>query len=164
MLQVDTKDNDKAILSEGDRRKEVNRRIRRQAPKISWKSGGQRLSGRRQGDLINAYVDRYSPQVRYFCVGLLCLSILDAFFTIRILEKGGVELNPFMDALIAYGIGWFVFIKMSITVGALSVLLVFYHFTWLRVLRVAHIIYVSFAVYLALIQYELGLLWTMYYG
>ncbi len=145
-----------------ERRQGENRRTGKHNLNMIWRGKGQRLSGRREGDLLNAFVDRYSPRVRYCCIGLLILSVLDAFFTLRILEKGGVELNPLMNAIIAFDMGWFLFIKITMTASALCVLLVFYHFSWLRVLRVSYIIYGTFVLYAVLIQYELYLLWMIY--
>ncbi len=160
MQQYDMKEDNTEF--EMERRHEKNRRAGKYNFKMSWGTKGQRLSGRRQGDLLNTFVDRYSPRVRYFSIGLLILSVLDALFTLRILEKGGVELNPFMGALIAFDIGWFLFVKIAMTAAALFTLLIFYHFSWMRVLRVSHIIYGAFVMYAILIQYEIALLWMIY--
>ncbi len=59
---------------------------------------GRRHSFRRMEDQQKGgYVDRYGQMV--FCCLLLIagLNILDAFFTIIILESGGTELNPLVQ-------------------------------------------------------------------
>lgn len=160
IVSINTKENN--VQFDVERRHGDNRRTGKHNLNMIWRGRGQRLSGRREGDLLNTFVDRYSPRVRYCCIGLLILSVLDAFFTLRILEKGGVELNPLMNAIIAFDMGWFLFIKITMTASALCVLLIFYHFSWLRVLRVSYIIYGIFVLYAILIQYELYLLWMIY--
>ena len=45
------------------------------------------------------------------CVAILALNLLDAFATLRHLEHGATELNPFMSALLHRGAGHFLIVK-----------------------------------------------------
>src|SRR5438046_8887758 len=46
-----------------------------------------------------------------FCVAILMLNLLDAFATLRHLEHGAQELNPFMQALLHRGANHFLIVK-----------------------------------------------------
>ena len=66
---------------------------------------GQRRSFRRAEDQCRGgYVDRYGQNL-FFCLLLIAgFNILDAFFTIMILESGGSEVNPLVRwAIDSYG-------------------------------------------------------------
>jgi uncharacterized protein DUF5658 len=45
------------------------------------------------------------------CLAILALNLLDAFATLRHLEHGAQELNPFMVALLHHGAGHFLVVK-----------------------------------------------------
>src|SRR5262245_54714884 len=45
------------------------------------------------------------------CLAILALNLLDAFATLRHLEHGAQELNPFMQALLNRGAGHFLLVK-----------------------------------------------------
>jgi hypothetical protein len=45
------------------------------------------------------------------CLAILALNLLDAFATLRHLEHGAQELNPFMVALLHQGAGHFLVVK-----------------------------------------------------
>jgi len=66
---------------------------------------GRRCSFRRTEDRrIGGYVDQYGHDLFCFLLFIAGLNILDAFFTVIILESGGVEVNPLVRwALDSYG-------------------------------------------------------------
>jgi hypothetical protein len=79
------------------------------------------LRGRRRGGPGESfvYVDRPGPWVIGAFATLLVLSIADAWFTLRILERGGREANPLMRQALALGTTHFVVLKTAVTfVGA----------------------------------------------
>lgn len=92
--------------------------------RFSWL--GQRVAGRRQGELSSHYVDRYLPGDVALAVGILALNILDAWFTLVYLDKGGSEANPVAQFLLDQG--WFIFSK-AVIVG-LCVLFLTIHKTF----------------------------------
>lgn len=106
------------------------------------------------------YVDRYHPALRWVCVGLLVLSGLDAFLTLSLLERGGEELNPVMRALLEIDVAVFFYTKLGLTAVGLAVLVMHYHFHWLRLVPVSHVLWILFAGYALLINYEIYLLYS----
>jgi hypothetical protein len=86
---------------------QINRRIlkdRRKQPtpalsKFSF--GGRRTTFRRNEDQQrSAYVDRYHPGLLFILTMFVGLNILDAWFTMIILENGGWEINPVVRSVI----------------------------------------------------------------
>lgn len=62
---------------------------------------GRRKEIRRRSDrLKGGYVDRYSSSTLFLIVSIIGLNVLDALFTIIILELEGCELNPVVRAVI----------------------------------------------------------------
>jgi hypothetical protein len=49
--------------------------------------------------LKGGYVDRYSSSTLFLLVSIVALNVLDALFTIFILELKGLELNPVVHAV-----------------------------------------------------------------
>lgn len=99
-----------------DRRAQMDRRS---APTNMWASllgRGQRARGRRKGEDRNIYVDVYGKREIVLVVLILVLNILDAFFTLDYIEKGGAEANPVAQHLLDLGETWFIYAK-SFLVG-----------------------------------------------
>ncbi len=147
-----------------DRRSARERRYAKNNPLNLRSLFGRRSQGRRQNDASTTvcYVDRYSPSLRYACVGVVFLSIVDAFFTLRILDLGGVELNPLMQFLLEWNIYAFVYIKLAMTTICLTALVLHSNFHCFNLIKVFHIIYLCFLLYGVLIVYELHLLYRAY--
>lgn len=144
---------------DGDcRRSKEDRRSRSTGPLDAFTTKAQRRHFRRAEDKVNAYVDRYSLFQACLIVSVVILSCMDAFFTLRILEAGGEEVNPVMLHLMGYGITWFVGIKILVTSLGVLFLVVHKNFVVRGKLNVTHILYFFFFGYLILIQYELILL------
>jgi hypothetical protein len=145
-----------------DRRSESDRRERATHPlsPASWQ--GRRQRGRRQVDRENTYVDRYDPVVRYICIGVLMLSCVDAVFTLRLIEQGGTELNPVMNFFLGIDISVFVYSKLFLTAFSLAVLVAHFNFRCAKLIKVSHLVYGLFAMYVLLINYEIFLLWKSY--
>ncbi len=62
---------------------------------------GRRTTFRRKVDQQRGgYVDRYSSKLFFFLILIVGLNILDALFTMMILDSGGWEVNPFVGAVI----------------------------------------------------------------
>lgn len=122
---------------------------------------GQRHRGRREEDQAG-YVDRYDATLRIICIGVLILSSIDAFFTLRILELGGTEVNPVMKFFIEWNLWGFIYFKLFLTTLCIMILVVHTHIKWLNLIKVTHILYGCFAFYLGLIFYELFLLSKAY--
>ncbi len=83
---------------------------------------GKRKAGRRDGEMARIYVDRPGPWVVAGFVVLVGLSLLDAGFTLWLLERGATEANPVMRAALHLGNPAFVVIKSVVTILAVGFL------------------------------------------
>lgn len=119
---------------------------------------GRRASERRAGRGEPRYVDYYSGHLMLCTVAILFLSMLDAFFTLDILAKGGEELNWFMAVLIEDSVEKFVGFKLALTSLALILLVIHHNVQLTQRIRVRHLKYMILAGYSVLIGYELHLL------
>ena len=73
--------------------------------------GKRRISGRRDSD-NPGYVDLYHPLLFFILLGIILLSLVDAYFTLETLSKGGLEVNPAMRAALGLGATSFIIIKI----------------------------------------------------
>lgn len=62
-------------------------------------------------------------QRRFTALGILAMSLLDAHFTLRVLDLGAREANPVMAHLIEMGDVWFLSGKLALTAGGVALLL-----------------------------------------
>ena len=87
---------------------------------------GRRQQVRRRVDRDRVlYMDRYSKPVFRLIVLILLLSVLDAFFTLLLIDHGAVELNPLMAFYLNIGPTPFVVVKYCLTSLSIFVLLVY---------------------------------------
>lgn len=84
-----------------DRRIQKDRR-KKPTPAITWFTffGRRRTIRRKEEHQRGGYVDRYSPTLFFFLVLILGLNVLDAFFTMLILDAKGWEANPVVRSVI----------------------------------------------------------------
>lgn len=104
------------------------------------------------------YVDVLSPGVHLAALTVLVCCVADAVFTMRLLSRGAVELNPFMRVLIEADPVWFLLVKFGLTLVATTFLATHAHFRLLRILRGRHALYGAALMYGVLIAYQLLLL------
>jgi hypothetical protein len=118
----------------------------------------RRRPARRREDGRFHALDWHSSHLWAVSIGILILSVVDAFLTLRLMSAGAVEVNPFMALFVGGNVAVFAGLKMAITgVGvALMVLLAGYRF--MRVLRVDVILYCILMAYVILIGHEVGML------
>ena len=83
-------------------RRIIKDRRKKPTPLISrYSLWGKRKAFRRKEDkLKGGYVDRYHPGMLFFLVLLAGLNIVDALFTLMILDQGGWEVNPVVHSVI----------------------------------------------------------------
>ena len=115
---------------------------------------GRRCSFRRREDrLRGGYVDRYGLTLLIFLILIAGLNVLDAFFTIIILESGGMEVNPLVRwALDTCGDNVWI-IKLILVSCGVIVLCLHGHFRMARVY-----IIVAATLYSGVVMYQLALL------
>jgi len=135
---------------EADRRRGDDRRDE-PTPGWTWLAGHRRRRrGRRAGESQNAYVDAYNLRDLILALAILALNILDAFFTLSWVERGGSEGNPFMREVLDLGPGAFLFQKCVLAGFWLVVLTVHKNF---RLARAG--LYSLLAIYVLLLLYHL---------
>ncbi|MEW6570900.1 MAG: DUF5658 family protein [Nitrospirota bacterium] len=102
-------------------------------------------------------MDRYSAKLFVVLLFLLVLSLLDAFFTLLLMqERNVIEINPFMATLLQSGVTPFIVIKFMITSIALFVFCLCKNFVVTRVF-LGLVIFV----YLTVILYEVLIMYTI---
>ena len=122
---------------------------------------GRRMKARREKEEEkNYYVDRYEYKYLILIVAIVTLSISDAYFTLNLLEGGGIELNPFMAILISANSNLFLVIKISLTAGCVLFFLSHKNFRVFGRLRIVNMMYTVFILYVVLIVYEVYLILT----
>ncbi len=143
----------------------AERRRRPDRRRFSWRTlwfalwGGRRRRPRRRDERHRPhYVDIYDDhRLLVWTVGVVTFCVLDAFLTLQILDRGGIELNPFMAFLLGLGTATFVYVKYLVT--ALAVIVILFHVNHrLFGLPVRHLLPAFFFFYAALIGYEAFLL------
>ena len=83
-------------------KRSLSDRRKQPTPALSWYTlFGRRQTIRRKSDqLKSCYVDRHSSSTFFLLALIIGLNVLDALFTMMILELKGVELNPVVRAVI----------------------------------------------------------------
>jgi len=90
------------------------------------------------------------------CVAILCLNLLDAFATLRHIEHGAEELNPFMLALLHHGATQFLIVKhLLASAGVIGIAL----HPGRRASDVA--LFILFPLYALLAVYQIALFYVM---
>jgi len=105
------------------------------------------------------FANRYGSRslLAFFTMILLC--ILDGQFTLKLIEKGVTELNPFMDVLIQTNIPMFWFCKIYLTVLGLYLLLLYKDFNLpIFKLKIKHVVVTIIAIYGVIVSGEIFLL------
>lgn len=114
--------------------------------------------GRRYEDWKYPYVDWYEPRYMILAVAIVFLAIADSFFSLALWGRGLIELSAVMAHLVDQSVRLFVGVKITVTCLALTLLVLYKNFSFYKVLRVGHILYLLLFAY-ALIVINQFLLW-----
>lgn len=136
---------------------ELRHKDRRQRPTPAFSRytfRGRRRHQRREEEGQDYYIDRYPLRYLFLVLGVVLLSSLDAYLTLNLLQRGGVELNPFMSFLIERNATLFMTVKFAITSICLVFLLLHKNFHIFGRVKIAYFIYGVFSLYVLLILYE----------
>jgi hypothetical protein len=106
--------------------------------------------------LRRTLVRELDARTTLLCLAILLLNLVDAFATLRHLEHGAEELNPFMLALLHQGARSFMVVKHVLaSIGVVGIALY-------PGQRAAHIaLAILFPVYFLLAIYQIGLFYVM---
>jgi hypothetical protein len=106
----------------GDHRSGADRRRRRVPPLSFLWAGGRRRQVRRTDDRRRVtIVDHYSPGLLVVILGILFLSMTDAFLTLNLIEHGASEINPVMAYFLQKGPFVFTVVKYGLTSAAVVI-------------------------------------------
>lgn len=116
---------------------------------------GRRKGVRRKEEAdLPFYTDVYEKWVGVVFISIMVLSTLDAVLTLKILGRGGKELNPVMDALLAIDNTAFFIGKLAITLFCLLFVLIHINFKLFRAVTMRWVLVTLFIAYSFLIGYE----------
>ena len=116
---------------------------------------GRRRTIRRKPDRQGgSYVDRYSSTLLFFLIAIVGLNLLDAFFTMMILDLKGWEANPVVRSVISlYGTKFWIW-KFSIVSVSLALLCLHSRFRLVKEIIIAigclYVIVVAYQIFLLL--------------
>jgi len=118
---------------------------------------GRRKTIRRKADQQKGgYVDRYSSTLLFFLILIVGLNVLDAFFTLMILDLKGWEANPVVRSVInLYGTKFWIW-KFFIVSISLALLCLHSRFRLVK-----EIIITIGSIYVAVIMYQIFLLFHL---
>jgi uncharacterized protein DUF5658 len=118
----------------------------------------RRYVGRRTDDGRFQAADWHGAHLWAVSVGILILSVVDAFLTVTLMSGGAIEVNPFMAAVMGHDIETFAVLKIAMT-GVCVMLMVFLaRYRFMRVVRVEVLLYGVLLTYLFLVGHEMSML------
>jgi hypothetical protein len=145
----------------GECRRQRPDRRRRYPPLIDrhhFGIGGRRQAVRRRDETAHAYRDHYLWRDLLVSGAIIILSSMDAWLTLRLLDRGAVELNLLMLSLIEQNVYVFVQLKVALTSLCTLLLVIHWDFRVFRAYRVGGLLVAVLALYTVLVLYELTLL------
>ncbi len=114
----------------------------------------RRRDTRRDNEDAPLYTDWHHPWLFFLSTGIMLLSCMDAFFTLQLLDRGAIELNPVMAVMIGQGTLAFAATKMLLTGLGILVLVFLSQTRLFNLMRTGLVLTVFFALYACLVCYE----------
>ena len=114
----------------------------------------RRHTHRRDAEADALFIDWHHPWLFFLAVGIMLLSCLDAFMTLQLIERGMVEVNPVMAAVMGHGTATFAASKMLLTGTGILALVFLARARFLNRLRTGLLLTFFFGIYACLVCYE----------
>ena len=108
-------------------------------------------------DMSNVYVDTHEPKLWYLALGLMLLSVLDAFFTTILIQNGSEELNPVLDFLLKIDLSFFLAAKFFVTGSVIVFFVLHKHHRFLDTVNCYQLLVASVFIYTVLICYQFSM-------
>ncbi len=105
----------------------------------------------------NTYVDIHGPYVSAAAVAVMILCVMDAFFTLLLIDRGASELNPFLAWMLEIDTMWFYLSKYLITAICVLWVVMHKHFNFFG-FKGRHILTGAIACYVTLVTYQVSML------
>jgi hypothetical protein len=103
-------------------------------------------------------LDWHDAHLLAVSIGILLLSVADAFLTVTLLSGGAVEVNPVMAAVVYQSAAAFAVVKLTLTGGGVMLMVMLARYRFMRVIRVDAVMYGLLVVYSVLLSYEFWML------
>ena len=133
--------------------------------RLGWRTfvysnlAARRMGPRRRDEkAMPFYTDHYDAKVSLLFILILALCVADAGLTLRILARGGTELNPLMDRLLDISPQVFFIGKYALTSAGLLFALLHINFKVLKLFPMRQVLCGLLGFYLFLVGYELVIL------
>ena len=118
----------------------------------------RRRNHRRSSEDEPVFIDWHHPWLFFLAVGTMLLSCLDAFFTLRLLDRGAIEVNPVMALAISHGTFAFTASKMLMTGLGILMLVFLSRSKLFNRVRTGLFLTLFFSVYACVVCYQFVLL------
>jgi Domain of unknown function (DUF5658) len=118
----------------------------------------RRRPPRRLDDSRFHSLDWHASHLLAVAIGILLLSVADAFMTVTLLAGGAVEINPVMALVVYKSAAVFAGVKMAMTGIGVMTMVTLARYRFMRVVRVDVVMYGVLVVYLGLLSYEYWML------
>ncbi len=114
----------------------------------------RRRDTRRDDEDAPLYTDWHHPWLFFLATGTMILSCMDAFFTLQLLDRGAIEINPIMAIMIGQGTLAFAATKMLLTGLGILVLVFLSQTRMFNLMRTGLVLTLFFSGYACLVCYE----------
>ncbi len=115
----------------------------------------RRHAHRREVDTEVIFLDWHHPWLFFLATGTMLLSCADAFLTLQLLDRGMIEANPVMQAVMAHSTLFFTSTKLAMTAVGILILVFLAKAQFLNRFRTGLFLTVFFSFYSCLVCYEL---------
>ena len=121
----------------------------------------RRRDHRRLVDDDVIFLDWHHPWLFFLATGTMLLSCADAFLTLQLIDRGMIEVNPVMNAVMAHSTMLFTSTKLAMTGFGILVLVFLAKAQFLNRFRTGAFLTVFFSFYACLVCYEFVSLFKM---
>jgi len=115
----------------------------------------RRHNSRRDDDGDVVFMDWHHPWLFFLSVGIMLLSCTDAFLTLLLIDRGMIEVNPIMAAVLGQGAATFAVSKVLMTGTSILILVFLAKFHFMNRLRTGLFLTLFFSLYCCLVCYEI---------
>ena len=139
----------------------TEQRIGAERRRFSWRTVvygftlSRRHAHRREVDNEVIFLDWHHPWLFFLATGTMLLSCADAFLTLKLINLGMVEANPFMHAIMSQSTLLFTSTKLAMTALGILVLVFLAKARFMNRLRTGLFLTIFFSFYACLVCYEL---------
>jgi hypothetical protein len=110
---------------------------------------------RRDADSDVVFMDWHHPWLFFLSVGIMLLSCADAFLTLLLIDRGMIEANPFMAAMLGQGAATFAVSKVFMTGTSILILVFLAKSQFMNRIRTGLFLTIFFSFYCCLVCYEI---------